>query len=81
MWMPQAPLTKDYTHFVKAATVFSSEVDEMIAQAANIDECKIHQGYVLLNLYEMQVREDLVYDKHSGELVGFVNLGDVYFTT
>ena len=26
---------------------------------------------------EMHVREDLVYDKHSGELIGFMNLGDM----
>lgn len=25
---------------------------------------------------EMHIKEDLVYDKHSGELVGFVNLGE-----
>jgi len=26
---------------------------------------------------EMYIKEDLVYSKHSGELVGFVNLGDI----
>ena len=26
---------------------------------------------------EMHIKEDLVYNKHSGELVGFVNLGDI----
>ena len=26
---------------------------------------------------EVKIKEDLVYDKHSGELVGFVNVGDV----
>ena len=25
---------------------------------------------------EMHVKEDLVYNKHSGELIGFMNLGD-----
>ena len=26
---------------------------------------------------EVYIKEDLVYDKHSGSLVGFVNLGDI----
>lgn len=25
----------------------------------------------------MSIKEDLVYDKHSGELVEFVNIGDI----
>jgi hypothetical protein len=28
-------------------------------------------------VHEMKVKEDLVWDKHTGELVGFVDLGDV----
>jgi hypothetical protein len=31
----------------------------------------------MLVLDEMHVKEGLVYDKHSGELVGFVDLGDI----
>ena len=75
--LPSQRTLRDYTHFVKAATGFSTEVDEMIAQAANIDECEEYQRYVLLILDEMHIREDLVYDKYSGELVGFTNLGDI----
>ena len=26
----------------------------------------------------MKIQEDLVWDKHSGELIGFVDLGDIY---
>ena len=31
---------------------------------------------VILSLDEMKIQEDLVWEKHSGELVGFVDLGD-----
>jgi len=31
--------------------------------------------FLLLN--EMYIREDLVYNKHTGQLIGFVNLGDI----
>ena len=33
--------------------------------------------YVLLIVNEMNICEDLVYDKFSGDLIGFVNLGDI----
>lgn len=75
--LPSQRTLRDYTHFVKAATGFSTEIDEMVAQAANIDECEVYQKHVLLILDEMHIREDLVFNKHSGELVGFVNLGDI----
>ena len=75
--LPSQRTLRDYTHFVKAATGFSSEVDEMVAQAGNVDKCEVYQRYVLLILDEMHIREDLVFDKHSGELIGFVNLGDI----
>lgn len=32
---------------------------------------------ILLFLHEMHIQEDLVYDKHSGKLVGFIDLVEV----
>lgn len=32
--------------------------------------------YVTLVMDKVHIKEDLVYDKHEGTLVGFVNLGD-----
>lgn len=32
--------------------------------------------YVALIMDEVHIKEDLVYDKHNGTLIGFVNLGD-----
>lgn len=34
------------------------------------------QKHVFIVMDEMHIKEDLVYNKHTGELVGFVNLGD-----
>ncbi len=34
------------------------------------------QRYVVLSIDEVKIQENLVYDKHSGELIGFVDLGD-----
>ena len=46
-------------------------------EAANIGKCKDWQKPVMILMDEMYVREGLVYNKHTGELVGFVDLGDV----
>ena len=32
---------------------------------------------MMLLMDEMHIKEGLVFDKHSGELIGFTNLGDV----
>ena len=31
----------------------------------------------MLLLDEMKIKEDIVYNKHTGDMVGFVNLGDI----
>ena len=33
--------------------------------------------YVILLFDEMKVKEDLVFDKHTCELIGFINLGEI----
>ena len=45
-------------------------------EAAKISSCEEYEKCVILLLDEMHIREDLVYDKNTGTLVGFVNLGD-----
>ncbi len=68
---------RDYTNCVKASSGFSSEVDRQLMQAMSINTCEPWQKLVVLLLDEMHVRENLVFDKHTGRLVGFVDLGEV----
>ena len=75
--LPSQRTLRDYTHYVKAQVGFSSEVDGMLIQAVNECEDKELAQYVLLLIDEMHVRENLVFDKHSGDLIGFTNLGDI----
>ena len=49
----------------------------MLMEAAEVNTCAERNKCVILLLDEMHVREDLVYDKHEGELIGFTNLGDI----
>ena len=73
--LPSQRTLRDYTHYIKSQVGFSSEVDRAIVDAADLT--KDHNKYVTLVMDEMYIKSDLVYDKHEGTLIGFVNLGDV----
>ena len=75
--LPSQRTLRDYTHYVNAAPGFSLEVDQQLMTAASIDTLEEWQKCILLLLDEMHIREDLVYEKHSGALIGFTNLGEV----
>ena len=56
---------------------FSSEVDEMLMKAADVISCPERDKCVVLLLDEMHIQQDIVFDKHTGEMIGFANLGDI----
>ena len=75
--LPSQRTLRDYSHHTEATPGFSAEVDSMVMKAAEVESCSEREKCILLLLDEMHVREDLVYDKHSGDLIGFSNLGDI----
>ena len=42
-----------------------------------LSQSEEREMYVLKLLDEMYMKEDLVYNKHTGELAGFTNLGEI----
>ena len=46
-------------------------------EAANIASCPEYEKNVLLIMDEMHIKESLVFNKHTGALVGFTNLGEM----
>ncbi len=76
--LPSQRTLRDYTYYVKAKVGFSGDVDQMLNQAAKASSTSEELAqYVLLLVDEMHIREDLVYDKYSRELIGFTNLGEI----
>ena len=67
----------DCTHYVEAKCGFSVEIDSMLKSASKVDTCPGREKCAILLIDEMHIREDLVYDKHSGELIGFTNMDDI----
>ena len=54
--------------------VFNSEiVNELLIKTSNFSDGEKH---VVLLLDEMKIQENFVWDKHTGELIGYVDLGD-----
>ena len=73
--LPSQRTLQDYTHYIPAKVGFSAEVDQQLIDT--IDFTEEVNRYVALLLDEVHIKEDLVYDKHSGSLIGFANMGDI----
>ena len=56
---------------------FSADVDLQLHRAAKLHSFPKYHALVSLLINEMTIKEDLVYDKHAGTPIGFVNLGDI----
>ena len=77
--LPSSRTLFDYSHYTKGRTGFQEDVVGQL-----IEECekagvyrKEELQYFGLLQYEGKIQEDLVYDKHTGDLVGFVDLDRV----
>ena len=66
---------RDYTHLVHAGVGFLPDVDAQLVKEANISEEKDRSVILIWN--EMKIKENLVFDKHTCELVGFTDVGDI----
>lgn len=75
--LPSDRTLRDYTHFVKAKSGFHHDLDAELLREAKLHECADYQNFVCLVFDEMKIKEDLVYDKHSGQLIGFMNIGSM----
>ena len=73
--LPSERTLRDYTHYTKERRGFQKYINIELVKEANVKEEK--DQYVVLSSDEMKIKEDLVFDKNSCELIGFVNLGDI----
>ena len=73
--LPSQRTLRDYTHYSTTTIGFSHEVDQHLVDVAELS-VDLHK-YVVLIIDEIHIKEELVYDKHQGSLIGFVNLGEI----
>ena len=75
--LPSQRTLRDYSYCQRSEAGFSTAVDLLLMKANSMSSCPDWQKLVILLLDEMYIKEDLVYNKHSGKLIGFANLGNV----
>ena len=75
--LPSQRTLRDYTHCVQSGAGFSTQVDQLLMQAAALASCPEWHKLVIILLDEMHICEDLVYEKHTGKIIGYTNLGDI----
>jgi len=72
--LPSRRRLRDYKNYIRPKQGFNSEiVNELLIKTTNFSEAEKH---IVLLLDEMKIQENLVWDKHTGELIGYVDLGD-----
>lgn len=72
-WCLTSCTLRDYTNVITAKSGFQCEVDEQLFKEAKMEELDDHQKYIALIFDEVKIKED----KHSGEMIGFVNVTDI----
>ena len=73
--LPSRRRLSDYKNYIRPQRGFNlsiiNELKDKVKQFSEIEK------FVVLLFDEMKIQENLVWDKHTGELVGYVDLGDI----
>ena len=75
--LPSQRTLRDYTHFVDSVSGFTDDLDSQLVQDSKLTSLKEHEKYVGLIGDEMHVKQGLVYDKNTWDLIGYCNLGSI----
>ena len=74
MVLPTRRTLRDYRNTIRPETGFNPEIiGELIKKCENFNEL---EKCVVLSFEEVKIQSDLVFDKHSGKVIGFVDVGD-----
>ena len=73
--LPSRGTLRDYKNAIRPHAGFNrSVIDELIKIASPL---KGYQRCVVLSFDEIKIQENLVFDKYTGDLIGYVDLGDI----
>lgn len=75
LMLPSRRRLRDYKNYIRPTQGFNKDViKELVKITENFSN---EERYCLILHDEMKIQEDLVWDKHTGHLIGYVDLGDV----
>ena len=73
--LPSRRRLRDYKNYIHPQRGFNKDiVNELKEKVKDFSET---EKFVVLLFDEMKIQQNLVWDKHTGELIGFVDLGDI----
>ena len=72
--LPSLRTLRNYKNYIRPTRGLNPKVLEDLAKKTS--EFSDIEPYVIILFDEMKIQEDLVWDKHTRELIGFVDLGD-----
>ena len=75
--LPSDRTLRDYKHSSQSKCGFSKELDLELYEAVSQQKPSHLAKYVGLVLDEMYVKEGLFFNKHTGELIGYADLGEI----
>jgi hypothetical protein len=73
--LPSQRTLRDYRNYIKPQTGFNPKVVEDLKKKMIILMSNVI--YIVLLFDEMKIRSNLVFDKITGQLIGFTDLGDI----
>ena len=73
--LPSQRTLRDYTHYNTTGIGFSADTDKDLLRITR--DYEPWQTAVVLTMDEMYISEGIVYDKHTSQIMGFTDLGDV----
>ena len=75
--LPSERTLRDYTNVISAKAGIHNDVDKQLMEETKVETASPHEKLVALLFDEVKIKEDLVYNKHTGEIIGFVNITDI----
>ncbi len=75
--LPSERTLRDYTHYFKQKAGYQVEVLKQLQEESKVDELPGNKQFCGIIIDEMKIREGLVYDKTTGEVCGYCEIGDI----
>ena len=74
---PSEHTLRDYTNYFTNQPGFQPDLNEQLAKEADVKSLAENKKYVALLDDKMKIKEDLVYNKTTGKIIGFTSLGNI----
>ena len=73
--LPSTQTLREYTHLSPTKVGFPVDVERQLLDLLNVKEDLAKYGIILID--EMYVKQGVVFDKNTGAMIGFADLGEV----